>query len=327
MKKKLSVVIPTLNRLELLKITLHHLLPQIKRNLELVDFQISINASEDETESYLKLISKKETFINFTNFDERVGISDSFSRSINLCNGEFVIIYGDDDIPSPYFIENILAILNDNENVGLVHFNRVVGSDTITQTLNKLRLEDNTYSQPSSMFLLSDFIHKYSISSGFISSMVFKRDCWDLGKDIDNSTHYGFEFLSRIYAGINKLDYQLCIYVHYPMLIQRLIKKREWNHLWPKYWLIGVPSLLNTLDKEKITNNVIETWYKKLDKSTIKFIYYLLWASSYRKIYKPLIQEINKNQKGLFRKSATILIINFSPKFVFNIIRKIIYKQ
>lgn len=116
------------------------------------------------------------------------------------------------------------------------------------------------------------------MSTGFISSMVFKNECWELGKGIDNTTHYGWEFLSRIYAGINKLDSLVCIYVQFPTLIQRLIKKREWNDLWPKYWLIGVPNLLNTLDKEGITNNVIETWYKELDISTIKFIYYLFWV-------------------------------------------------
>jgi glycosyltransferase involved in cell wall biosynthesis len=326
MKKKLSVVIPTLNRLELLKVTLESLIPQIERNLDQVDFQISINNSDDETADFINELSKKKEYIKYKNFNSRVGISDSFSRSIDMCEGEYVILYGDDDIPAPFFIESILEVLNDQPKIGLLHFNRIVGSDSDSHSMNKLRMEESLYRIPYETHTLQEFINTYTVSPGFISSMVFKRECWKLGETIDNTSHYGYEFLSRIYAGIYKLDSSECTFINFPIIIQRLIKKREWNDLWPKYWLIGIPNLLNTLDKEEITDKVIETWYKKLDASTIKFIYYLFWASSYKQIYRPLISEINKNQKSVFRKVATVIIINFAPKFVFSTIRKFIYK-
>jgi glycosyltransferase involved in cell wall biosynthesis len=327
MKKKLSVVIPTLNRLELLKITLHHILPQVERNLSKVEFIISINSSNDDTYDHIKKLSKKKTFIKCKNFENRVEPCESFSRSIDLCSGDYIIIYGDDDIPAPYLIENILNILEVNENVALIHFNRIIGHDTKEKCLTNLKLEDTNYKVPELIYNLSDFISHYTISPGFISSMVFKRETWELGKAIENSNHYGYEYLSRVYLGIHKLESAVCIYSSFPAMIQRMIQKREWNEMWPKYWFIGVPNLLNSLDDEKITFNVIKKWHEKLDKSNIKFIYYLIWASSFKKKYKSLISIIMKHQKKMYRKFLVVIIINLTPSFVFTVIRKFIYRK
>ena len=51
MKKKLSVVIPTLNRYEYLRRTIQFLLPQISRNQSRVELVICTNACTDKTAS------------------------------------------------------------------------------------------------------------------------------------------------------------------------------------------------------------------------------------------------------------------------------------
>lgn len=323
---KLSIVVPTLNRLNYLKITLEHLVPQISRNLNNVELCISINASTDETEAYVKSLKEENSFINYKSFSKRVEICESFSRSINLCKGEYIMIFGDDDIPAPYMIESILEMLNNSRNIGLVHFNRFVGSDSGLTTMNKLRLERPEYDALIENNTLSNFIEKYTVSPGFISALVFKKEAWDLGEYFDTSNHFGYDFLGRIYAGIHKLTPANCLYSSYPLVIQRMVKNREWNDTWPKYWLLGVPNLLQSFDKSKITDNAMKTWYEELNKSWLKFIYTLLWASTYRDKYKSLVPQIQKYQGSLSRKLAVFMVINFSPSFVFKQIRKYLYK-
>lgn len=323
---KLSVVVPTLNRLDYLKVTLEHLIPQIKRNLDSVELCISINASGDDTEAYIKSLKEENPFINYKSFTERVEICESFSRSINLCKGDYIIIFGDDDIPAPYMIETILEVLNNNLNIGLIHFNRVVGSDLGLTLMNKLRLEQSNYDSVIENINLSNFIEKYTISPGFISALVFKKQAWDLGEYFDTSNHFGYDFLGRIYAGIDKLTLGNCLYISYPLVIQRMVKNREWNDTWPKYWLVGVPNLLQSFDKSKITANAMNTWHNELNKSWLKFIYTLIWASTCKNKYRPLIPEIQKFQQGFLRKATVFIIINITPKLAFKQIRNFLYK-
>ena len=323
---KLSVVVPTLNRLEYLKITLKHLMPQIKRNLNNVELCISINASGDDTEAYIKSLKDENSFINYKSFTKRVEICESFSRSIDLCNGDYIMIFGDDDIAAPYMIESILEVLDNSLNIGLIHFNRLVGSDVGLTLMNKLRLEQPNYDSVIENNNLSNFIKKYTVSPGFISALVFKKEAWDLGEYFDTSNHFGYDFLGRIFAGIHKLTLANCLYISYPLVIQRMVKNREWNDTWPKYWLVGVPNLLQSFDKSKITDNAMNTWHKELNISWIKLIYTLLWASTYKDKYKPLVPQIQKYQGSLLRKLAVFTVINFSPSFVFKQIRKYLYK-
>ena len=323
---KLSVVVPTLNRLEYLKITLKDLLPQIQRNLDSVELCISINASADETEAYIKSLKEENPFITYKAFTERVEICESFSRSINLCEGDYIIIFGDDDVPAPYMIESVLELLNNNLNIGLIHFNRVVGSDLGVTIMNKLRLEHSNYNSIIENNNLSNFIEKYTIAPGFISALIFKKEAWDLGEYFDTSNHFGYDFLGRIYAGIDKLTPANCLYISYPLVIQRMVKNREWNDTWPKYWLLGVPNLLQSFDESKITGNATYTWHKELNKSWLKFIYTLVWAAAYKKKYRPLIPEIQKFQQGFLRKAAVFLIITVTPKLAFKQIRNFLYK-
>lgn len=325
--KKLSIVIPTLNRVEYLKLTIKSLLPQVIRNINDVELVISINATQDDTLDYVRHLTEEYNFLKYNSFETRVEISESFSRSIDLCSAKYVLIYGDDDFPNPYLVDIILDNLDSAKAIGLLHFNRLVGNDINPNKINNLRVENKKYIDSVLESNIEIFIKNYNISPGFISSMVFKKEAWELGKAWNHSGHYGYEFLGRIYYGIQLSNFNNCVYLSTPLVLQRMVFKREWNDKWPLYWLIGVPNLLKALDENNISNGAYRIWYNELSNPWLPFIYTLFWASSFKDIYVKRIGDIQNHQAGLLRKFLVFLIIRFSPKFVFSTIRKFIYRK
>lgn len=322
-QKKLSVLVPTLNRRKYLEQTLQVLLPQIERNLTDVELVICNNASKDDTEDYIKGLILAHPFIQYHLSEKYVEICDSFSRSILRTTGEYVIIMGDDDIPFPYLIDEILSILNTNPNIGIFHFNRLVGRDD-DYSFTKLRVEQKEFHQSIKEYSLNEFLTLYSISAGFISSMVFVRSAWEKGLPFHSSKHYGYEFLGIIYNGIKGMR---CVYSDFPLVIQRNPYTRDWFNLFPLIWFIGVPNLMLDLERWGLCERSLQKWNERENKSFIVFCYILFVASSYKKKYRPLCAEINKYQQNIFRKSLTYIIIYLIPAGLYKLFRKFLYKE
>ena len=129
--KVLSIVIPTLNRYEYLKRTLDCIIPQVQRNIDKVELVICCNSSKDETDEYVKSLLIQYPFIRYKYFDEYVEVGQSFIRSLNEATGEYVVLWGDDDIPFPFFVDYVLSIIERKSDIGVIHLNRLSGKDTI----------------------------------------------------------------------------------------------------------------------------------------------------------------------------------------------------
>ena len=110
MKNIHSVVIPTINRYEYLRRTKQILLPQISRNQSRVELVVCTNACTDKTDQYMKSLITQFPYLVYKKFDEYVEVGASMARSVNQCTGEYVILWGDDDVAYPYFIDYILQV-------------------------------------------------------------------------------------------------------------------------------------------------------------------------------------------------------------------------
>lgn len=321
-QKKLSVLIPTLNRKKYLESTIDLLIPQVVRNIDQVEFVICNNASTDKTDTYVKSLQKTNPFIKYYYFEDYVEICESFNRSILKTSGEYLLIFGDDDVPFPFFIDIILCALNSNKNIGLLNFNRLVGRDK-DYSMIKLRVEYPKYCYNTKEYSLPDFLSFYALSPGFISSTVFIRSAWEMGLPYHTKRHYGYEFLGIIYNGIKGLN---CIYSDYPMVIQRNPYSRDWIHDFPLFNLIGIPNLMSDLDKWQLSDCALDKWNKTVNKSFMTFCYILFVASAYKNQYKPLCKEINYYQSNLVRKCMTYILIYTIPSSIYKWFRKIMYK-
>ena len=322
MNKKLSVVIPTLNRYQYLKRTLDYIIPQVQENIAVTELVICCNASKDETDEYVKSILPQYPFIKYKYFDEYVEVGQSLIRSVSEATGEYVVLWGDDDIPMPFFVSTVLNILCNNPNLGVIYVNRLSGKDTKYDMKDMQVVEPYYYESKEGLMPISDLVQSFTINLGFISSLIFNKEGWDKGTGYYNPKYYGYEHLSIIINGNKGKD---CYYYPYPVEIQRLPYNRDFEYKWPLYRFIGVPNMMQDFDKAGVTQGALDKWHEMRNSSTLAFIWNMAYTSLNRKMYKPLCKEINQYQPKWYRKVLTYVIIYILPKSVFSIIKKRIY--
>lgn len=323
MDKVLSVVIPTLNRCEYLKNTFTLLLPQIEKHLDDVELVVCCNSSKDNTDLYMKNLCKEKTYIRYKYFEEYVEVGQSLIRSVGEAQGKFVVLWGDDDIPMPFFIDTILDIITNNPEVGIIHCNRLVGKDTKYGMRNIHVQERGLELDEEGIYPIDKFVERFIISLGFISSLVFSKEGWIKGVPYYNDQYFGYEHLSII---VNANKNRFCYYYPYPLEYQRLPYERDFSVKWPLYRFVGVPNMMSDFDKHGITNNSMESWENTRNRKLKDFVWNMMYTSQDRSFYKPLCKDLNKYQHSIFRKVLTYLIVYTCPKFLFTYLKRQIYK-
>lgn len=323
MEKLLSIVIPTLNRYEYLKHTLAAIIPQVESNKDNVELVICCNSSKDETDEYVKTLLTKYPFIKYKYFDEYVAVGQSLIRSVSEANGEYVVLWGDDDIPFPDFTETILNILQTNPGIGIIHCNRLQGKDTRFGFKNLSLTETTLDENEPDIYNLNDFVQKFTISLGFISSLVFRKNDFLSATKYYNASHYGYEHLSII---VNGAKGKKCYYYPFPIEIQRIPYKRDFSNRWALYHFVGIPNMMKDFDSTGVCNNAFDSWDKSKasygNASFIQFIWFMMYATLDKPFYKQRIDELNKYQTSSFRRFLTYCIIYLCPASLFKLLRK-----
>lgn len=98
----LSIVVPTYNRVGLLRHTVASALEQDSDDFELV---IVDDASEDGTWEYLRGLSGVRAYRNPT----RLGLAANWNRAVSLSRGRYVFILQDDDLAEPNLVSTLAA--------------------------------------------------------------------------------------------------------------------------------------------------------------------------------------------------------------------------
>lgn len=251
----LSIVIPTLNRAELLRGTLDKLefdvglIPADVRNkLEIV---VVDNASDDGTSQLLN--AWEAPFFRRVRHDDRAVIGRSIARAIDEACGQFVWVMGDDDYFTPGLLGALLAWLDRADGVAMFYFNRVVLDWTFTH--HKRAAHDHWLDLVTEI-PMGDFIRRYSHWPGFITAMIFRRNIYIDGAEFDKPEFEAWEFLARIYYGgrFGKVR------VHnFPVIGQRL-GVHAWKANWPRYWLVNMPKMLHALELDGVTSGAVDEW-------------------------------------------------------------------
>ncbi len=113
MSFKLSIVIPTWNRLVFLKKNISRIIQEIE-TLEDKEIEIFIsdNNSSDGTKEYLKKLINQYEFINVNFFNENMGANHNFYAVIKGASGDYVWLLGDDDMIVEGAINKIIQDIN-----------------------------------------------------------------------------------------------------------------------------------------------------------------------------------------------------------------------
>lgn len=318
---KLSIAIPTLNRAQYLQFTLKHFIPQIEAVKEFTEILIVNNKSEDNTTEVVKEFIMKYDFIRFYDCTDRVTLGEQFKRTVAFSKGEYVILWGDDDLPAPFLVSYLLSEIEKCKNCGLFYFNRLVGYEN-GNPIKSLTVYNNYYQNIRTIYTNSTkFIADNFWGATFMSAVMFHREVWKRGLVFDTNEHYGFEFMGILYYG-NKGGN--IIYVNYPLCIQRKVAHRAWGTDWPKYSLLGLPNMSRDLEKEGLFDNGLNIWKKKYNKFPL-FCYILMSAATNKKKYRKYCHQFTIYQDNIIRKFLIYIIIYLMPKWVYNLSRKIMF--
>lgn len=247
----LSIVVPTLNRRTLLEQTLDSLWNEI-RGLDKVELLVVNNASEDDTALFLEQWQRLGRG-RVLNFSERANIDGSFQRGVEAAQGQYINIFGDDDFPISGFIRRVLRLLEQYPDIGLFYFNRLISDETL---MNMGEVAHPDLGIHDRRIAASAFVRQFTHWPSFISSLVFKRSCWDKGASFSRDEFLGFKFLARLYAGSSGGD---IVYSGIPGLIQRR-GKQSWKKEWPRYWLLNMPRILIALEESGVTKDALHNW-------------------------------------------------------------------
>jgi glucosyl-dolichyl phosphate glucuronosyltransferase len=124
----ISVVIPTYNRVELLKKAVESILRQNYSDLVLV---VVDNNSSDGTQAYVEAVCRIDSRVRYIR-EPRQGLSYAKNTGVGNAVGDIVAILDDDEKASPGWVGEITASFNDYPSVGCV------GGRTILEDKHKI---------------------------------------------------------------------------------------------------------------------------------------------------------------------------------------------
>lgn len=115
---RFSIVIPTHNRLHLLREAIETVRRQEFEDWELVVFD---NASDEPVYDHVR--SLKDNRLRYVRSDEFLPVTCSWNRGIDLARGDYVILLGDDDGLTPHYFTRVQEILEKFDEPDVVYTN------------------------------------------------------------------------------------------------------------------------------------------------------------------------------------------------------------
>lgn len=319
----ISIVIPTYNRADFLLITLNSFKDQIIRNHDKVTITVCNNASQDRTANILSAMHKNNSWFEYINYEEHVDVGYSITRANNTAVGEYILMWGDDDLPSPYFIDIILDCIESNNHPDFIHYNRLCGYDDNILNIKKMSVVNSHIGNEMIKFNdINDFLARFSLDITFLSSIIFKREKWLANHNLNTTQHYGYEFLGKILYGTTKN----IIYIQYPLCIQRKPANRPWMNKSPYYRFIGIPNMYNDFEKWGMIKSAQELWMMR-GNTMRDFLSIMAQTSMFKSEYRPLRKQMMKSQPTFLRKIITLIFIYLMPAFVYKLARKTVFEM
>lgn len=104
-----SILLPSRNRLELLKYAIDSIARQHEGNLEIV---VSDNASTEDYGAYLRTVTSVP--IRYIRGDTPVSVTNNWNRALQAATGDYVVMLGDDDALTPGFIQKMSDVIENS---------------------------------------------------------------------------------------------------------------------------------------------------------------------------------------------------------------------
>lgn len=170
---KLSVSIPSNNNKKYLIQTLNHFL-KLKNEINF-EICISDNSNNPDKDFNQYMIKNGKKIIYTKNKLKKM--SENFDNAVKISTGEYVWIFGDDDLPTTDSIHNILNIIN-NDKLDLDII--IVNSKSFHKNLRIIENKRLNFNNDIFFDETEDdkFLETLISYTTFISSIIIKRNSW-----------------------------------------------------------------------------------------------------------------------------------------------------
>jgi hypothetical protein len=125
--QKVSIILPVYNVERYLALSLDTVLKQTHENWELL---ISDNCSQDKTGEIAMSYAVRDNRIIYWKNDANLGVVENYNRCIERATGDYIELFGGDDLFEPQCLEKLVQILDTNTNVVLVTCARNIIDET-----------------------------------------------------------------------------------------------------------------------------------------------------------------------------------------------------
>jgi abequosyltransferase len=251
---KLSICIPTYNRGAYLRQSLASILLSAKGFENNIEIIISDNASEDETGEIAKEYQSKHSFIRYHRNETNV-LEKNFYIAVSLANGDYVWLFGDDDLMEKHAIDTVLQRIKENHN--LVICNYPLWSNDFSEVLRERMIPIRHD------MIIGDhniLLRTMGLRLGFISMIIIKRDVFlELPlSEYEAYVPYGFPFLYAVYLGmLHRCRAYICAQ---PVLKQRGASfatdaNKDW---WYKCFVVGSSLIFEELRKKGYAREAVQ---------------------------------------------------------------------
>lgn len=192
----LTIAIPTFNRAFYLEKSLNNIIPQImvvNSSTKKVELLVSDNASKDNTEEIVKKFCSNYGFIRYNRNVENLGPDRNFLTCINLANGKFTLLIGDDDTLIAGALKGIVETLEKNLTMTIIMINgyRSASPEARSSSAEPLIIKNpsqSTYFKDKDKFLKSITIRAIT----FMSCIIYNTNCLHLIPNLEEGagTHF-----------------------------------------------------------------------------------------------------------------------------------------
>lgn len=261
---KLSILIPSLNRAKELDQTLNTLTSWLRHsNADNIEIVVALNACADNSKDILQIHTKQSSYIHAHCHENLVhSAEENISRSINLCNGEYIWTLGDDDYVTYETFLLLIHLVNTSTKTPAFIFNHAVANeDDRLDECRHINAVNHASKSNFSSIKYQHLVEQYGLTTtmAFISRYIIHKDFFSSYQDyVKVSPIY-----SHVFYFLENLHNAKVTWVNYPLIVRNdsevadrivdLAKHHDTNqfHLWSGGILKLYCKLIKQCDIEK----------------------------------------------------------------------------
>ncbi len=181
---KVSILIPTFNRVDYLKEAINSAVNQTYPNIEIL---VLDDCSTDETIDISKAYTDIKN-VTFIRNEHNIGFINNWNKAVSLSSGEYIKIMGDDDMLENNCIAEQVKILNKHCNVGTVCCDYFIIDENgnMKNNNNSYRLFNKDTKEDGEKFIKNYLLGERRV--GWPTSILFRKADFERVGDFDPDT-------------------------------------------------------------------------------------------------------------------------------------------